>query len=264
MNAWYICSDCGSDRLVYDREGDFVCTNCGLVKYGHVIDETAEWNNYSDRDDIRCEMYNECIPNKSKISALFNIEDDAMIITSTEIYNITIEKVHTKGEKHQAMIAAILYYAAKILKRGYSTSYIIESMKVKDADFWEFYKSLPLYWKNEKFYKDIVELDGKEQLITRMVHQLDTLDRFPTSQKQSVMISSKKVYLLCLKHNVCDSCKNSKLLGTIIYVACRMNNINSIRVQEIGLLYGIGVGTIQKQEAMIQTALLEEKKNVNK
>jgi hypothetical protein len=36
------------------------------------------------------------------------------------------------------------------------------------------------------------------------------------------------------------------------------------KIDEISMLYGIAVSTIKKQESIIQTAFLEEKKNVNK
>lgn len=267
MNTpWFRCSDCGGERLVYDNDGDFVCTSCGLVKYGHVIDEKPEWNNYKDEDsseNMRCE-YQDNIQNISKIRSIFIKDDEDMVSLCTTIYNITIEKIHTKGDRHQAMIAVIVYYAAKIMKRGYSTAYIIKSLGVKDSDFWDFYKTLPNYWKNERFYTDILEVDDTEQILVRMIHKLDTLDKFPTNQKQYIIKTSNKVYLLCMKYNLFDSFKTSKLLATIIYVSCRVNSIKSIKIDEISMLYGIAVSTIKKQESIIQTAFLEEKKNVNK
>lgn len=43
------CTDCGSTEFVEDwHAGDLTCTECGLVAMSHLIDDSAEWNNYQD------------------------------------------------------------------------------------------------------------------------------------------------------------------------------------------------------------------------
>ena len=52
-DGWYCCPECGPDaKVVIDyRQGDILCKWCGLVFMGHIIDETAEWNNYRRNED---------------------------------------------------------------------------------------------------------------------------------------------------------------------------------------------------------------------
>jgi transcription initiation factor TFIIIB Brf1 subunit/transcription initiation factor TFIIB len=47
------CLDCGArGSYVYDeREGDTVCTNCGLVADAHAVVETPEWRHFADSTD---------------------------------------------------------------------------------------------------------------------------------------------------------------------------------------------------------------------
>jgi transcription initiation factor TFIIB len=43
------CRNCGSESLVDDKkQGDLICTNCGLVLISHNIDFTSEWRCFSD------------------------------------------------------------------------------------------------------------------------------------------------------------------------------------------------------------------------
>ena len=43
------CKECGSLNLIEDKkQGDLICTECGLVIDGHLIDFTSEWRNFFD------------------------------------------------------------------------------------------------------------------------------------------------------------------------------------------------------------------------
>jgi transcription initiation factor TFIIIB Brf1 subunit/transcription initiation factor TFIIB len=45
-DACRACTDCGSFSLVEDwANGDLICTDCGLVAQGHIIDYSADWIN---------------------------------------------------------------------------------------------------------------------------------------------------------------------------------------------------------------------------
>lgn len=51
------CAECdGIDFALDWAAGDRVCTNCGLVAEGHIIDDRPEWRNFSDSgvDNSRC------------------------------------------------------------------------------------------------------------------------------------------------------------------------------------------------------------------
>jgi transcription initiation factor TFIIIB Brf1 subunit/transcription initiation factor TFIIB len=67
------CGDCGSVHFVLDwSAGDKVCTGCGLVLEGHIIDDRPEWRNYADSgsDKSRCgEAYDVALSQKPSSSS---------------------------------------------------------------------------------------------------------------------------------------------------------------------------------------------------
>jgi transcription initiation factor TFIIIB Brf1 subunit/transcription initiation factor TFIIB len=51
------CPDCGGTNIAIDRrEADAICTDCGLVLQGRMIDFRAEWNGYQDDAPDPCRV----------------------------------------------------------------------------------------------------------------------------------------------------------------------------------------------------------------
>ena len=47
------CRHCHSTKLITDwKQGDRVCTNCGVVAEGHLLDDRPEWKDFNDAEDI--------------------------------------------------------------------------------------------------------------------------------------------------------------------------------------------------------------------
>ena len=56
VNKTIICESCNC-ILQQTSDGDSVCTECGLVSQSNVINESSEWNQYT-QDGVRCEYNN--------------------------------------------------------------------------------------------------------------------------------------------------------------------------------------------------------------
>ena len=46
------CPDCGAEGQTAVKDGDVLCTNCGLVLDDHVIDDRAEWRTFEGEEDV--------------------------------------------------------------------------------------------------------------------------------------------------------------------------------------------------------------------
>lgn len=243
-----ICSDCRGTRMVWTRDGDIVCTGCGLVAEAHVIDDRPEWRSFGDDDGLedpcRADVLKEDISPQERAQRMLlekSLPNDDSLLIDTTIAKMVSAKGNHKGI---AMLAVCLYKASEQLRRGFTAQQVCNMLHVESKTFWGCF---------DDCYDDKGHCRGSHSfaVCTRMIAGLEAkFEWFHDSHKPLVM----KVLRQLLAIQLCASVKSSKLLASIVIMSCRLAGV-SIVARDACQLLGVSMKTLQKHEGLIQEAL---------
>lgn len=248
MNA-NVCNDCGSDQLlIHWREGDIVCSQCGLVKEERILDDTYYGNKHFDEDvqPAFCDNpQNETV--QWAIEILLGDGNSLLIDLCTQLFD-AIGKTsgkRLKGKTRRAALAAAIYCTSKYHNRGLKAEVIYSMFEI---DLWFMYSDMCVMWNACPEFKKIITCLTDDE-INRMVY----------SNFDIPFEATKKVCKYCnvLKKTVgsyLTNAKVSKLNACFIYIACQQLNLQ-ISKKNIHNAYGVSIATLTKHEGMIQDIL---------
>lgn len=248
---WHTCAECMGTRLVYDRDGDFVCSECGLVKNSRVIDDAPEWRVYDDNDQdaVRAEvMIEENRQHRDRELVKIMLDLDDGLREACWVFFEKIDRGLKHGDKKKAVMASCVYLASKQMSRGYTIEGVIALFRVKNTMFWDCYKKVSqlLNIKGDEHQ----EHDRNDGLLRRMVHKLDLEGR----ETWDVLKAASMLLGKCSGSNA----KTSKFYACIIYIACGICNVKrGVTRKDICVLYNASLATLKKHEKMVQNTLAE-------
>lgn len=233
--SWNICNDCGGDRLVTTREGDFVCTQCGLVKEERCIDDTAHAF-----EDIHWEpiVDDEAIKQARILKDLrLNDLDDIIKDVICRFHTLAIESGRKQFDT--SFWAACVYMASMELNRGMSPEECMRLLGCEESHkFWESYKQL-----GGKTIPQARHNNG----LARVIHVLD----LPSDKIWEIKKIADRLWER-VKDDV-GTLKSSKLNSSIVYIACKIGGINNLH--NVCSKLNISKGTLKKHEERIQSIL---------
>lgn len=248
-NKTNICDDCGSHKLVVHwREGDIVCSQCGLVKEERILDDTYYGNKPFEEDEqpvFSNEAQNETI--KWAIESLLGDGNTLLIDLCTQMFHAigrTLGK-SMRGKTRRAVIAAAIYSASKYHKRGLTAEAIYCMFEI---DVWFMYSDICALWNACPEFKAILTCSIDDAL-ARMIY----------SNQDIPFDMTKQVHKYCniLRDAVgshLTNAKISKLNACFVYIACQQSNLH-ISKKDIHKAYGVSIATLTKHESMIQDIL---------
>ena len=236
---WHICTDCGSDRLVTTHEGDFVCTQCGLVKEERCIDDTVHSFGEVWWEQLYEENTNTSIIDKLGLAHM----DDTIKTKILQIHTKASNEGSIKRKTHDnSFWAACVYLASCELKRGMSPTECM--MLLGDASSQDFSRK---FWDSYKEFggsasQDIAPVHNNG--LARIIHTLD----LPNDKVWEVKKIANRLWEQ-VRDDV-GTLKGSKLNGSIVCIACKIAGV----VPDLQKL-NISKGTLKKHEERIQSIL---------
>lgn len=249
MNA-NICNDCGSDQLlIHWREGDIVCSQCGLVKEERILDDTYYGNKPFDEDvqpSFCDKTQNETV--KWAVDILLGDGNSLLIDLCTQLFNAIgrISNKRLKGKTRRAALAASIFCASKYHIRGLTAEVIYNMFEI---DMWFMYSDMCALWNTCLEFKEVITYSTDDEL-TRMVYGNPDI---PYEALKQVC-----KYCNILKKTVgshLTNAKISKLNACFIYIACEQLKLQ-ISKKKIHKAYGVSMATLTKHESMIQDILI--------
>lgn len=260
-NTHYICDECCSVQFVWDRDGDVVCTSCGLVKIERYIDDSSEWRSYNVDDMCRAEILVQCSSQETRQrkeieDILQPFSDDRLKDIGKELYDIAHGKCkHRNTMYHKRVIMAVcIYYASHYLQRGMIAENVVTLLDVDVKDFWGSSTDITRAWMPLKYYKELINAVAAASPFHRMVHMMVTHGLVEESNTWEV-IKATYVFAGRIKDNhLIGNTKQSKLNVTIVYIACLACNVR-VSLGPLCKLFNTSPHTVKKHEAMIQKIL---------
>lgn len=251
------CKSCQSDKIrVCQRDGDIVCTTCGLVQEGYLCDETL-YGNTPFEDRATCSFSAELLPDdkqKKNVQRLFR--QASLCILGDEFENIvadayslyeTVAKRH-RGEQKKALYCVCFILACKSNKSGTDPKHVYDYFGVP---MWLHYSKLNLEIQtNQTSKKNATRLNDAETSIKRMVYDWLNIDN-NYKWKIFKVACQLQHQVECLTSKV----RMSKLNACIIYISCKVNNVENMSIERIAELYNVTKSTLRKHELLIQSVL---------
>jgi transcription initiation factor TFIIIB Brf1 subunit/transcription initiation factor TFIIB len=248
------CKECRSINLVLcQRDGDIVCTSCGLVQEAHVIDDTLYGNTtYGNMESvtIHYEKLQKYKHNKNDLFSKASIyilgdEFDNIISEARALYS-AISQLH-KGRHNKALCCACFLYACKNFNAGVEPSKVYAFFDVR---LWLHYSKLSFLIEQVMNQKHNVNKVCNYTDLKRMVYECHLLNK---QQACQVIHVATQLYnkIQCLTSKV----KTSKMNASLIYISCLINKYNDVSLEFVSKFYNVSIATLKKHETLIQTVL---------
>jgi transcription initiation factor TFIIIB Brf1 subunit/transcription initiation factor TFIIB len=266
---WDICSDCKESKMVWDRDGDMVCTNCGLVKNEKCISDEPEWRSYEGcEDECRVEVYinedNEIERKDYKeFQPYLQTYDKTLQDTASNMYiHLKKQEVGTQvgtqvasqvasqvkligasSKKKLIIMSICVYLSGKVLKRSLSYSDICTIFQISDTSFWTEYNNVIPNLRNHKDYNEIVSSSKVNNNVSRIVHTL--CDAYNFIDKWLLLKVSNDIYNKLSDVAALQSCKGSKISLAVVYYVCMTLKYNISR-REFCNIFKTSESTLKK------------------
>jgi transcription initiation factor TFIIIB Brf1 subunit/transcription initiation factor TFIIB len=233
-----ICSDCKSDKLVWDwANGDVVCTSCGLVNQERFIDDRFCYKDYEDHEYKETKTIDKKVDNV--VSTINSVLFNGMISDT----NILAEKIQHTYENNKKITTADVVAGVYSCEKGMTAQDLCATMNVKPKKFWKSVK------------KDVVWEHRLLDIIKRLVYENV---KFIKKEGWSVIKCTMKIIEKIKSSSEVQNIKTNKLAISLIYIACVCEKITYDK-KEFVELYRISLETLKKHEHIIQTILKKNK-----
>ena len=205
MFRYPVCSDCNGDDF-REHHGDLVCTSCGLVHLSHMIDERAEWRTFEDGED-RSRVGEHPVDTRGQVtkigqggqSRVLNRVHARITLTKQEgakaglhimagvlgLQPNTIRLAQEmledaapvakgQGAAH-VTYAACAYLACKLERTPRPAELFHRAFNVPSTKFHRACNEILNSLSSKPYFKRLLESTMNEDLLTRMVHQVDAI-----------------------------------------------------------------------------------------
>jgi len=255
------CKHCHSSKLVIcQRDGDIVCTGCGLVQEGHLIDDTL-FGNMTHNDNENCSYYRKVEKDESATTRAIKLlfrqastcilgDEFDIIVADACLLCEPVAKLH-KGENRYALYCVCFLLACKQNKIGVEPRNVYAYFNVP---MWSHYGKLSLEVSSHLSKQVKSTPSNTEILLRRMVHDYLKLDKDTTWKVINVACEIQQ-RVSCLASKV----KTCKLNACLVYISCKINNVEPLSMKQISELYGVSIQTLKRHELLIQSVLSKEK-----
>lgn len=277
------CAECRSDRIVECwSAGDMVCSDCGLVQYGGILDDRSMDYGYQDVhyfnenvgststivDARHCKGFdvrkllkyqNQCGYKTDTGANAFGRQLSKMgldnTIVASSALNFFTRAIDDIGSKHiKVVVMAIsLYYSCKLHKNATTLAEICDAFSVSEKRFWQHSTSVLESWKTLPNFKEIMVASSQEDILVRMIYSVPGI---PQEEIWNVVKVAHNVQARVAGSSL-QTLKASKLNATIIYIACCMilgQGIISKACLSKG--FNVSITTMNKHENLIQSILM--------
>jgi transcription initiation factor TFIIIB Brf1 subunit/transcription initiation factor TFIIB len=277
------CEECRSDRIVECwSAGDMVCSDCGLVQYGGILDDRSVDYGYQDvhyfddnvgststivdaRDckgfDVRkllkyqhqCGRKTDTGTNTlGRELSKMGLDNTIVATTAIDLFTRAIQDIGSKHIKTVVM-AVSLYYSCKLHRYATTLAEICDAFSVSEKRFWQHTTSVLESWKTQPNFKDIMVASSKEDILTRMVYSVPGI---PQEKIWNIVKVARNVQARVAGSSL-QGLKPSKLNVTIIYIACCISlGANVISKARLANGFNVSITTINKHETLIQSILI--------
>jgi transcription initiation factor TFIIIB Brf1 subunit/transcription initiation factor TFIIB len=276
------CAECHSDRIVECwSAGDIVCSNCGLVQYGGILDDRCTEYGYQDvnfddnvgststivdaRDckgfDVRklLKYQQQCCPKTDTGANAFGRQLSKMGLDNTIVASSALKffarAIDDIGSKHikTVVMAVSLYYSCKLHKNATTLAEICDAFSVSEKRFWQHSTSVLESLKTLRNFKDIMVASSQEDILVRMIYSVPSI---PQDSMWDVVKAARNVQAR-VAVSYLQGLKPSKLNVTIIYIACCISlGANVISKACLANGFGVSQTTMNKHENLIQSILI--------
>lgn len=233
-----ICSDCKSDKLVWDwANGDVVCTSCGLVNQERFIDDRFCYKDYEDHE------YKETKIRDKNVDKVVSIINSVLYNGMIDDSNIMAERIkYTCENNNKKITTADVVAGVYSCEKGMTAQELCTTMNVKPKKFWKSVK------------KDVVWEHRLLDIIKRLVYENAKFER---KEEWPVIKCSRKIIDRIKNSTEVQNIKTDKLAISIVYIACRCEKIVYDK-KEFVKYYKISFETLKKHENIIQAILKKE------
>lgn len=230
-----ICSDCKSDKLVWDwANGDVVCTSCGLVNEDRFIDDRFCYKNYEDHEYEEPNIIDKKVD--KVVSTINSILKNGIIDDS----NTIAQKVqHTFEDNNKRITTADIVAGVYSCEKGMTAQDLCTTMNIKPKKFWKAVKH------------DIVWEQRLLDIIKRLVYENVKFDK---KQEWPIIKYSMKIIERIKNSTEIQNIKTDKLAISIIYIACKCEKITYDKKEFVNV-YRISLETLKRHEYIVQTVL---------
>lgn len=233
-----ICSDCQSDKLVWDwANGDVVCTSCGLVNEERFVDDRFCYQNYQDHEQ-ETKMIDKHV---GKVVSTINTVLYNGMIDDTSVMTDRIQHIYDKNDKKPSTVDVVanVYSCGK----GMIAHELCTQLNIKPKTFWKSVKG------------DVVWEERVIDLVKRLVYENA---RFDKKEEWPIIKCSMKIVERIKDSSEIQNIKTDKLAITIIYIACLCQK-KLYDKKEFVKLYRISIETLKRHESIIQAILKKSK-----
>lgn len=239
---WNICIECADGgRMVCDRDGDYVCACCGLVKADRCIDDAMDFL-----------MAEQCAPlldekaEKRDVEldgALFGL-DESLVGECYELYKATKSAGNHRNKKD--VMAACLYVASKKNKRGIGIQEAMRRFGVdKERDIWCIVREI------EGAASVGVDVEGgvADPQINRMVHSLGL-----GQEAWEVIRVAQDLASRARERHICQGMRGLTRNACLVYISLMACGAG-LGMKEVSRVLGVSMSTMKKQESVIREGL---------
>lgn len=239
-----VCTDCRGVMFVTTRDGDIVCTGCGLVAQERIIDDTPEWRTFEDERVATIEERG------WKCKLLYEVEviDDVMKQAIDELWKLA----YYPRAPCRALFTCCIYHVSKSLNRGWTVNQCINMVEgVESKAFWDVFNIVAKYCdtksqrgKTDK--KASTDSEGSElAMCKRIIYDIDTQTR-----SQDIIKLTKSLCDAILEKGSQGSAKSSKFFPCVVWVACcRLKVV--VDEKDFCKRYDLSVKTLKKYTTVI-------------
>lgn len=265
------CNDCNGGYFVTTKDGDVVCTSCGLVKYGCDMCEEPEWRSFSEDDDreekIRTEILIEQCEVSQKPSFIFkehlHMFDQHMIDNVDNMFLRFHDDINisTKDKNNKCSILEFgiyMYMTSKILHQSDTPDCIFQKLHVPfdSQKFWMVYNVIlkQIHTKDICLYEKLTQITCTE--VKANVHRLSLHHDWIEENKRIIIKKSSESYYTIMQSGRMSGYKKSVIAVSVLYYSISTHTISKSACVEIRRLivslFGISEGTLRKHEKIIR------------
>lgn len=163
------CPDCNGDNFVMDyKEGDVVCTGCGLVQERILVDDGIPRDVYTDPETISAVKMHDRVK-----SACCHLGLEAYTATASAIFEDAQRKHGFRGACFEAAVAASIYVACQVSTDGRSSRDATEIFPRMGVEASMFFKVLKLVYNLKPDLQTKAKRVTEDDILIRQIQQAD-------------------------------------------------------------------------------------------
>jgi hypothetical protein len=232
------CTDCKSDRLVWDwASGDVVCTSCGLVVQERFIDDRVSFKDMGDYTPLATPVTKQILKKVDVVNAnLFN----GMLEGTTDVAKAIDEFCQSSPSDGDVLSKADVASGVFANTNGFSAKELCVAMDVKPRQLW---KAVVKH--------KVINTNRTSAVLKRTIYECEDIQ----SGREWEVFKVAKTFLEALENNVLiQRIKSDKLVVSLMIIACEVVKLD-VKRKELCRKYVLSLDTLIRHEALLQEAL---------